>query len=183
MTESDLRAAQRRHVFYNQAVNVTWALLGFAPLCGFWLQAWHPGWFTLLAIVSALGWWLPASVWQWGQTPEAYHRLGLRTVKRFTQDGDLIHRALRRKFPQYRPADPARLIRRTLTTGRVNETFHQLCFLFFLLSSGYALGRGSVGWAAWITVANVVFNLYPIFLQQYNRLRLHRLRARYPAAF
>ena len=51
-------------------------------------------------------------------------------------------------------------------------------FLFFLLTGIYALLRGQIWWAFIITFNNVVFNLFPNLLQQYNRLRLRRLMKR-----
>ena len=47
--------------------------------------------------------------------------------------------------------------------------------VFFLLTTGYALARGHVGWAGLLTLLNVGYNLYPIWLQQYLRIRLGRL--------
>lgn len=43
-----------------------------------------------------------------------------------------------------------------------------------LLSAGYALSLGWHGWAATLVASNVVFNVYPILLQRYNRLRIAR---------
>jgi len=52
--------------------------------------------------------------------------------------------------------------------------------LFFLLTGIYALTQGYVWWAVIITINNLVFNLYPNFLQQYNRLRLRHLMKMQP---
>ena len=48
--------------------------------------------------------------------------------------------------------------------------------LFFLLASLYGITHGQPGWSLLITIINVVFNLYPIWLQQYIRVRLNRFR-------
>ena len=58
----------------------------------------------------------------------------------------------------------------------IQERFHWAVLLFFLLASLYGIAYGQLGWALLITVINVAFNLYPIWLQQYIRVRLNRFR-------
>jgi hypothetical protein len=55
------------------------------------------------------------------------------------------------------------------------EKFHFMMFMFFFFASAYALVHAFFGWALFITFANVAFNVYPMFLQQYIRLRLSSL--------
>ena len=102
------------------------------------------------------------------------------TVKKFTQDGDFINRLIRRKFPQYRIFDHNASMQKHLNKAYAIEKIHFMMFLFFLLTSIYALIRGEVWWAVIITVNNLVFNLYPNFLQQYNRLRLRQVMKKTP---
>jgi hypothetical protein len=42
--------------------------------------------------------------------------------------------------------------------------------------SGYAIGQREVGWAVVLILLNIGYNLYPIWLQQYLRVRLQRPR-------
>ncbi|GAB2461184.1 hypothetical protein GCM10011375_12130 [Hymenobacter qilianensis] len=99
--------------------------------------------------------------------------MGVHAVNRFTQHGDLIHRLIRQQYPQYKRvrthSDKAALVRATYH----QERFHLVLFLFFLLTSLYAAALGYGRWALLIGLTNVVYNLYPMWLQQYVRLRLH----------
>jgi len=112
---------------------------------------------------------------QLSPTTSFYEKIGIRMVKKYTQDSDFINRLIRRKFPQYRIFDHNVSIQKHLNKAYAIEKIHFMMFLFFLLTSIYALTQGYAGWAVMITINNFVFNLYPNFLQQYNRLRLRRL--------
>jgi hypothetical protein len=135
-------------------------------------------WLYILLGTSLLAGFLPRSFFdaiQLSQTTSLYKKIGIRMVKKFTQDGDFINRLIRRKFPQYRIFDPNVSIQKHLNKAYSIEKIHFIMFLFFLLTSIYALTQGYARWAAIITINNLVFNLYPNFLQQYNRLRLRNL--------
>ena len=112
---------------------------------------------------------------QLSKTTSIYKKIGIRIVKKYTQDGDLINRLIRRKFPRYRIFDYNVSIQKHLNKAYSMEKIHFSMFLFFLLTGIYALTQGYVWWAVIITINNLVFNLYPNFLQQYNRLRLRHL--------
>ncbi|MFD2935120.1 glycosyl-4,4'-diaponeurosporenoate acyltransferase CrtO family protein [Spirosoma flavum] len=103
-----------------------------------------------------------------------YTRLGIRTIRKYTQDGDLINQWLKRKFPGYSPTKRGSL-QQHVGKSYINEKFHVGCFLFFLLSSLYAFHQGCWGWVAIILISNLMYNVYPILLQQYNRIRLTQL--------
>jgi hypothetical protein len=51
------------------------------------------------------------------------------------------------------------------------ERFHVVLLVFFGLTSLYAAAHGQVGWGVLLTLINVGYNLYPIWLQQYLRVR------------
>ena len=135
-------------------------------------------WLFILLAVSMLAGFLPNAFFdaiQLGQTTAIYKKIGIRFVKKYTQDGDLINRLIRRKFPRYRVFDGNGSIQKHLAKAYAMEKIHFIMFLFFLLTSIYALARGHVWWAIFITMNNLAFNLYPNFLQQYNRLRFRHL--------
>jgi len=97
-------------------------------------------------------------------------------VNHFVQHGTLINNLLRQKYPEY-----GRMRYRTGTASLmqstyIQERFHWTVLLFFLLASLYGITHGQLRWALLITIINVVFNLYPIWLQQYIRVRLNRFR-------
>ena len=101
-----------------------------------------------------------------------YRRLGVLAVNRFTQDGTLVNALLRRRYPHYRRVH-SRQSRAALVGNSYHmERFHMAALLFFLFASGYAVGHGYGRWAGVLTLLNIGYNLYPIWLQQYLRLRL-----------
>ncbi|MGH7494883.1 MAG: hypothetical protein ACREOO_21125 [bacterium] len=172
-------------ICYNQIPNIFWSVLSFTPLGYFWYMVKDLKWLYILLAVSFLGGFLPNTFFdavQLGKTTSIYEKIGIRFVKKFTQDGDVINRFIRRKFPRYRVFDHNQSIQKYLAKAYSIERIHFVMFLFFLLTSVYALARGYAWWAAILTFNNLVFNLYPNFLQQYNRLRLRHLMERRPAS-
>ena len=55
------------------------------------------------------------------------------------------------------------------------ERYHLVFLLIGFFSAVHALRIGWPGWALLLTASNVVFNVYPILLQRYNRLRVARV--------
>ncbi|HEY1115363.1 MAG TPA: hypothetical protein VGE66_17445 [Chitinophagaceae bacterium] len=102
-----------------------------------------------------------------------YKRLGVEVVNRLAQNGGLINKRIRKKFPAFRMVRANRVsIHKRIRDTYVYEKFHFLLFVFFTLSVVYALGKGYWGWAAVLTITNLVYNVYPNLLQQYIRLKL-----------
>jgi len=164
--------------WYNQVPNLFWSFLNFTPLGYFCFSIMDLQWLYILLAISLLAGFLPHSFFdaiQLSQTTSFYKKIGIRVIKKYTQDGDLINQFIRRKFPQYRIFDNNSSIQKHLNKAYSIEKIHFIMFLFFLLTSIYALTQGYVWWAVIITINNLVFNLYPNFLQQYNRLRLRHL--------
>ncbi|MEK6398660.1 MAG: hypothetical protein V4734_11290, partial [Terriglobus sp.] len=61
----------------------------------------------------------------------------------------------------------AKLVRDTWT----RERFHLSLLVFYILCIVVALLHMQFAWSGTLIVCNVIFNLYPIWLQQYLRLR------------
>lgn len=58
------------------------------------------------------------------------------------------------------------------------ERFHLSLLVFYSLCTVVALHHVELLWACVLVLSNVVYNLYPIWLQQYLRLRVSRCRDR-----
>lgn len=164
--------------WYNQIPNVFWSLLNFIVIGYFCFMFMHLKWLFIILALSLLAGFLPNTFFdkiQLSQTTSLYKKIGIRIVKTYTQDGDLINRIIRKKFPGYRVFDNNSSIPRHINRAYSVEKIHFIMFLFFLLTSIYALTKGYEWWAVIITVNNLIFNIYPILLQQYNRLRFKHL--------
>ena len=165
---------------YNGAANVFWSLLAFAPVGIFCYRFMERPWLWTFVGISFVAYVVPASTLKYlelSSTVQTYRRLGVHRVNDFVQHGTWINRLLRRSYPDYRRVRSRASLAALLQATYMQERFHWSALLFFLLSSVYGVVRGYPGWALLITISNVVYNLYPIWLQQYVRLRLNRSRS------
>ncbi|TGE21280.1 hypothetical protein E5K00_13380 [Hymenobacter aquaticus] len=159
----------------NAVPSVLWSGLALGPLSVFCYQHVARPWLWGLLGVSLLGYAVPRSwfrYWQLSRARRRYERLGVPVVARFTQHGTLVHQWLRRRYPHYRRVPHRQAGRRLVAESYHLERFHGVLLVFFGLVSLYALMRGHLGWAGLLLVLNVGYNLYPVWLQQYLRLRL-----------
>ena len=159
----------------NAVPSVLWSVVGFGPLAVFCYQQMARPWVYGLAAVSLLAYAMPTSwfgTWQLGRTPDRYRRLGVAFAGSLVQNGALVNRWLRRRYPHYRRVPSRAKVAALVRSTYEQERFHLGAGGFFLGSSAYALAHGYVGWAVGLTLLNVAYNVYPIWLQQYIRVRL-----------
>jgi Glycosyl-4,4'-diaponeurosporenoate acyltransferase len=163
----------------NAAPNVFWSTLAFVPLSIFCYQLMERFWLYAFGLLSLSAYIVPTSWFrhlELSSKPTVYRRLGVAWVNRFVQDGTLINGWLRRKYPQYRRIRSRTFAIHMARTSHYQERFHWAMFLFFLLCSLFAGVHKHMGWALILILTNVIYNLYPIWLQQYIRIRLSRSR-------
>ena len=108
-----------------------------------------------------------------------YKKLGVNKFKRFSSNGDLINRRIRKRYPTYR-----NVINLESVNERINETYtiergHTVLFVFFLLTNIYVFWTNSIVTGVVLLLGNVVFNFYPNLLQQYNRIRYEKFIENY----
>ncbi|MGI4887307.1 MAG: hypothetical protein ACRYFR_20305 [Janthinobacterium lividum] len=159
----------------NAVPNVFWSVLGLGPIGGYCYQWVARPWLYGLLAASLLAYAVPAAWlgrWQLGRAPGPYRRLGVATVNRVTQHGDFVNRLIRRRYPHYRHVRTRAAVAALVRTTYQQERFHLALFLFFLAIGLYAAAQGHVGWALLLGLTNVGYNLYPMWLQQYIRVRL-----------
>lgn len=142
-------------------------------------QAWRNAWYVPY-LLSLSAWFLPAAwldVQHWERGGRLYEALGARWFKRFMIGGDVMNRHVRRSEPSYRihagPAARAELERQSV----VSEKVHTIMLLCALWPAVFGAAAGWWAYAALISAANVLVNLYPIMVQRYTRARLAKLRA------
>lgn len=161
--------------FYNAVPNLFWSVLSLVPICVFCYQHMARPWLYGLLAVSLLAYALPTSwfpYWQLSNTPATYRKLGVPIVNHFTQHGGPINRLVRRQYPHYRHVRHRASAVALLRTSYHQERFHLVLLLFFLFSGIYAAAYGYWKWALVLTLINGGYNLYPVWLQQYLRVRL-----------
>jgi hypothetical protein len=161
--------------WYNAVPNVFWSVLSLTPISVYCYQHMERPWLYGMLAGSMLAFGLPASwfrYWQLSYAPIMYCWLGVHVVNHFTQHGTLIHGLIRRRYPQYRRVRTRPALAAVVRATYHQERFHLVLFVFFLLTSLYAAALGHGGWALLIGLTNVGYNLYPMWLQQYIRVRL-----------
>jgi hypothetical protein len=181
----------------NLAVIAAMCALWITPTLQFWGAAFGPfrpfsypnedvapslAWFAVALAACFAPLLLPAAFyrcWEGGGVARVYAGVGVRIFRRFATNGDLINLWARRLDPRYRVVRGRASARAWIDRTREGERNHLVFLLMGLFTAGYAARIGWYGWAAGLTAGNVVFNLYPILLQRYNRCRIeHLLRHR-----
>lgn len=172
----------KANLFPFAAVCAAW----IAPMLRFWLHAWDVApnaiAFAIAAAVVIGLWWLPPSYYRSRSFEHGrlYPLLGVRLFRALAPNGDLVNRWRRRHDRAFRvianPTEADTYVARTIA----GEKTHLVSFAIGIASSLHAWRIGWMGWALYIAIANVIFNVYPILLQRYTRARITRLRVRRP---
>lgn len=170
------RHRYQRHML-NQLFNLFWTLVCFTPIFWFWYLVGAKGsWLyiaTGLAMLFALvpAWVLERTVLS--EDPGFYERYGVRFMRKFVQDGDIVNSMTKENRPaQGRGKAHAK---RYLSTIAMYERYHWTCMVFFLLSTVIAFLHGFCIAGTSILAANFTYNAIPIFLQQYNKVRIKKI--------
>ncbi|RWY47929.1 glycosyl-4,4'-diaponeurosporenoate acyltransferase CrtO family protein [Mucilaginibacter gilvus] len=159
----------------NQAVNFFWTILCFTPVITVWANHYSVLWFCVFLMLSVLSQIFPASLIQLSSNPKFYERLGVKLVRKFVQNGQYASRYIRKGDPDYKVIKSKTTALQYQNTIIMYERFHLICFIFFVLTAAYALLGSQFTLAIIVLSANIVYNIYPILLQQYNRARLLRI--------
>jgi uncharacterized membrane protein YedE/YeeE len=178
-SDQQYAAAKKLAGYYNMVPNLIWSILHLAPVTFFCFTEMIPGWVYLFTAISfGLGL-LPVSFLQriqLGKTTAPYKKAGIRLIRKYSQDGDIINGLLRKKFPGYKVMPNNDSIKKYIKRTWMYERFHLMALFFMLFIAIAAVVQGLIGWALAITCNNILYNLYPMWLQQYNRLRVQQIR-------
>jgi hypothetical protein len=161
---------------YNMIANITWSALLLVPISVFCYRYMNGKLFWIFLIISLFAVFLPRSFFdriQLGKSGSVYKKIGVRFINRFTQNGDVINAWMRKRYPGYKVIAPGQgSIVKLINQAYMFEKFHCILFLFFSMVIVYAFAHGYFIWALVFLISNVVYNVYPAFLQQYMRIRL-----------
>jgi hypothetical protein len=159
----------------NQAINFFWTILGFAPVVAVWATRYSVPWLCVSVLLSVPGLLLPSRVFQLSRDPKFYERLGIRFIQKFVQGGRYASRYMRKLDPGYRMVKNKATALQYQSTLLMYERFHLMCFIFFVLTAAYAFSVSLCPLALIVILANLIYNICPILLQQYNRARILKL--------
>lgn len=176
MNSKEISKQKKIIAVYNMVPNMVWSVICLVPVSFFCYHFMKLKWFYIFILISAFTILLPKSFFkllQLGKTRSVYKKAGVSFINKFTQNGDIINRVIRKKIPGYQIASKKHLSgKKLLQQTYMFEKFHFLMGIFFVLTTGYALFEHFYLWAFIITITNLIYNVYPIFLQQYIRLRI-----------
>lgn len=173
--KKEMARMKRRAAAYNAIPNFLWTIIHLAPSVIYCWKYTASLWTYIGLGGSFLLAFLPAGLLkrlQLSKDTAVYKKIGIGIIRKYSQDGDLINRLLRKQYPAYRVIEGAGAIPAYISKTYMAERFHLMMLVFMGFVSVWALSEQRWGWALLIMVNNVLYNLYPMFLQQYNRIRL-----------
>jgi hypothetical protein len=176
--EKDPNRVKKVLGWYNIIPNLIWSILNLTPISIYLFNLPEHKTFYIFLAASLIPLFFKKSFvdkLQIGKTVRFYERFGVHLVNHFTQNGVMINKLVKRKFPGHKIVSN----RKSSISALINQTylferFHLIFFLFFSFTIVYAFSKGQLKWACIILLANIVYNIYPNLLQQYIRLKLRR---------
>ena len=169
----------------NQLINIFWTVDSFIVVGSYWGEyiaekelVWP---IYICIVVSILGFLVPnrwLSTFTLSTNPQTYERIGVKVVLWFVQNGKLVNRIERAYGRRARKVTRLKTIKVFLKTTTIAERYHFSCLIFFGLSTVSALSNGKIRFALYIMFWNIIYNVYPILLQQYIRLRINIIMSR-----
>ncbi len=173
---TDQRKAKRMADLYNTVPNIVWSVLGFLPLFVFCYTHLPLNLVLAFAGISIAPAFLPNRFFdkiQLANNAITYKKLGVGLALRLSQNGAIINKMIRSQYPHYKALRwDQRSMKGLLGQTYVFEKFHYILFLFFCLVGFTAFSKGLFLWGIALLLINIVYNVYPILLQQFIRTKL-----------
>jgi hypothetical protein len=165
---------------YNMIPNLLWSLINLIPIAYFCYNFLPRNLLYIFLGVSLAGYLLPTSFYKRIQIRKLkfLKRAGVPLVQRYAQNGTIINRIIRKKIPQYKLNYDRKTMEASYKRTYEYEKFHFVALIFFLLTTVFALTASYYVWSLILTVTNIIYNVYPILLQHYTRLRISSLLQR-----
>lgn len=175
-------APDKTIALYNSIPSFFWSVIHLTPVAVYCYNSMSLHVVLAFSFLSSLPVLLPDSFFdriRLGKTVSLYKKLGVGFINKFTQHGSIINALIRKKHPGYRvlSAD-RRSVLRILKRTYFFEKFHFMLFVFFLLTTVHAALEHHLAWVLILSVTNLLYNVYPGFLQQYIRLKLASVKQR-----
>lgn len=156
--------------------NLVWTALFLLPVAVFCYSLMTPKTVFILLGISLIPIFFPNSFFDGIQISKStifYKKIGVKYINKLAQNGELLNRYLRKKYPDFKTISPTKSsIKKQYYQTYFFEKFHFSLFLFFTAITIYAVVRGCFDWAIGLFICNLLYNIYPNLLQQYIRLRL-----------
>lgn len=158
----------------NFSVSMFWALLVFTPLTIYLYLYAGSVFIWVSSSLAILLMAVPASFYrrfQLSKNPQCYERMGVLVINKITQHGHWINSVVRKIQPGAR-MQQLRSVKAMQANMEMFEKFHYGCLLMFSCCMVHAAFIPAWAWCLFFLVSNLLFNVYPILIQQYLRVRL-----------
>ncbi|HTQ63333.1 MAG TPA: hypothetical protein VMI12_00975 [Puia sp.] len=171
-----MKSSDTRQAVVNQLLNFFWTILCFAPVIYFWWLAGIHLNFYLFLIISAIIGIIPQKKLDFfllSHNRKFYEKIGVKYIRKFVQNGDFA--------AAMSGSRTNHLIKTTSQAGQylktidMYERYHWICFCFFFLTTIYCFSSGYLKLGFVLVVANLLYNISSILLQQYNKIRIRKI--------
>ncbi|NCD70130.1 glycosyl-4,4'-diaponeurosporenoate acyltransferase CrtO family protein [Mucilaginibacter agri] len=161
----------------NQFINFFWTILCFLPILFYW-----PGkgytWLIVFIVAGLIWGLLPNKLLRYFQLSKRarfYESTGVKFIRSYVQNGTYANRIASKPGTAPKVIANRTAARKYLNAINLYERFHLACMVFFILTFIHALVNGQYVISLLIFISNIIYNLAPILLQQYNKLRVMRV--------
>ncbi len=179
MTSNEERESlkiKRSVAAYNMIPNLVWTALFLLPVGFFCYTFMNLSSIFILLGMSLLPIFFPKSFFdaiQLSRNPSFYQRIGVKYVNKFAQNGTVLNRYMKKKYPKFKPVTTSKLsLSKNYHQTYFFEKFHFSLFIFYTAITVFALARSHLLWTLILSICNLFYNIYPNLLQQYMRLKL-----------
>jgi len=156
--------------------NLFWSALFLIPIAIFCYTFLTSKTTYVLLGLSLIPIFLPNSFFdriQLSESSHFYKKIGVRYINIFAQNGSLLNKFLKRKYPNFKVVSKSKTsIKKQYYQTYFFEKFHFSLFVFFTIMTIYAGIQGHFYWVLTLTISNLFYNIYPNLLQQYVRVKL-----------
>ena len=116
------------------------------------------------------------ALWGFEHDGRFYERLGVRQFKRFATQGDYWNKRRRLCDPGFRNVRGFNSAIEWEARTRHNEVVHLCSQVLGLVIMVWLYSRREYAWLVAVFFAVLVWDIYPIMLQRYNRARIFRIK-------
>ncbi|TDB67086.1 glycosyl-4,4'-diaponeurosporenoate acyltransferase CrtO family protein [Arundinibacter roseus] len=158
----------------NQILNVFWTALASWLLVLYWSRQNSISDLLGISLISIIAGLLPRHFYtatQLSNQKKWYEKAGIKVFRKITQNGEWVYRLSSEKENTKRRVRLKANQQTYLRTIAMYERFHWIFLIFFLVSAGLAIWQRQWQIGLLVFLFNIPYNVYPILLQQYNKLR------------
>jgi len=156
---------------YNQIINLFWTAVCFVPIVRLWYLHYHRTILYVSIAVSLLTVFIPAKYFsklQVSRSRRFYEALSIKSLQSLTQDGRLVSGLAKKKNQHYRQVKERVVHKNYKSQIATYEKYHMFCLTFFFVSFVYAIHQHAFLISFLVFVSNIIYNVIPILIQQYN---------------